>query len=54
MRHLVHLIDDTKFRFVSDLEEIGHYEIVSRSASLDGHRRAISPEEVDKNADKSS
>lgn len=31
MRHIQHLIDDMKFKFVNDLDEIGHYEIESRS-----------------------
>ena len=36
MRYIQHLIDDTKFKFVSDLDEIGHYEIIdSGSTSLD-------------------
>ena len=30
MRHLIHLVDDKKFKFVSDLDEIGHYEIIRR------------------------
>ena len=35
MRHLIHLIDNTKFEFVPDLDEIGHYEIIdSRSTIL--------------------
>ena len=51
MRYIHHLIDDTKFNFVSDLEEIGHYEIIdSRSTNMDGHRRALAPEEVIRNA----
>ena len=52
MSPLVHLVDDIKFKFVSDLDEIGHFEIInSRSTILkDGHRRALSPEEVIKNA----
>ena len=37
MRHLIHLVDNTKFKFVSDLDEIGHYEIIdSRSTNKDG------------------
>lgn len=36
MRHLIHLVDNTKFKFVSDLDEIGHYEIIdSRSTILE-------------------
>lgn len=31
MRYIHHLIDNSKFKFISDLGEIGHYEIVSRS-----------------------
>ena len=33
MRYIRHLIDNQKFKFVSDLDEIGHYEIVSRSTT---------------------
>ena len=29
MRYIHHLIDDQKFKFVSDLDEIGHYEIIN-------------------------
>lgn len=28
MKHLIHLIDDSKFKFIPDLDEIGHFEIV--------------------------
>ena len=39
MRYIHHLIDDTKFRFVSDLDEIGHFEITSRSTIFkDGYQ----------------
>ena len=56
MRHLIHLVDNTKFKFVSDLDEIGHYEIIdSRSTILkDGYRRALFPEGGDKNANNQS
>ncbi len=30
MKHLIHLIDDKKFKLVPDLDEIGHYEIVGQ------------------------
>jgi hypothetical protein len=47
MRHLIHLVDDSKFKFVLDLDEIGHYEIInSRSTNKDGHWMALSLEEV--------
>ena len=29
MRYIHHLIDDKNFKFVSDLDDIGHYEIVN-------------------------
>ena len=29
MKHLMHLIDDTRFKFIPDLDEIGHYEIAN-------------------------
>ena len=39
MRYIHHLIDDQKFKFVSDLGEIGHYEITSRSTIFkDGYQ----------------
>ena len=35
MKHLPHLIDNQKFKFVSDLDGIGHFEIIdSRSTIL--------------------
>jgi hypothetical protein len=30
MKHLIHLIDDSKFKFIPDLGEIGHFEIVDQ------------------------
>ena len=34
MRYIHHLIDNQEFKFVSDLDEIGHYEITdSRSTT---------------------
>ncbi len=30
MKHPIHLIDDSKFKLVPDLDEIGHYEIVGQ------------------------
>ena len=34
MRYIHHLIDNQKFKFISDLGEIGHYEIInSRSTN---------------------
>ncbi len=40
MRYIHHLIDDIKFKFISDLDEIGHFEIIdSRSTILkDGNQ----------------
>ena len=45
MRHLIHLVDNTRFKFISDLDEIGHYEIInSRSTILkDGYQDASTP-----------
>ena len=34
MRYIHHLIDDTKFRFVSDLDEIGHFEIIDSQSTI--------------------
>ena len=34
MRCIHHLIDDTKFRFVSDLDEIGHFEIIDSRSTI--------------------
>ena len=34
MRHLVHLVDYKKFKFVSDLDEIGHYEIIDSKSTI--------------------
>ena len=34
MRHLIHLVDNTKFKFVSDLDEIGHYEIINSRSTI--------------------
>ena len=34
MRCIHHLIDDTKFRFVSDLDEIGHFEIIDSQSTI--------------------
>ena len=34
MKHIRHLNDDPKFEFVSDLGEIGHYEISVPSGAL--------------------
>ena len=36
MRHLIHLVDNTKFKFVSDLDEIGHYEIIDSKSTTKG------------------
>ena len=43
--NIIHLVDNAKFEFVSDLDEIGHYEIVnSRSTILkDGYQDASIP-----------
>jgi hypothetical protein len=50
MKHLPRLVDNTKFKFVSDLDEIGHYEIIdSRSTILkDGYQDASIPGRSDK------
>ena len=48
MKHLIHLVDNIKFKFVSDLDEIGHYEVIDSMSTIlkDGHRRALSPEDA--------
>ena len=38
MRYIHHLIDDQKFKFVSDLDEIGHYEIISLNGRSNSDR----------------
>ena len=40
MRYLIRLIDNSKFKFVSDLGEIGHYEIVNSRSTIfkDGYQ----------------
>ena len=45
MRHLIHLVDDTKFKFIPDLDEIGHYEIIDSMSTIlkDGYRDASIP-----------
>ena len=44
MRHLIHMVGNTKFKFVTDLDEIGHYEIIySRSTNKDGYQDASIP-----------
>jgi hypothetical protein len=49
MRYLIRLIDNSKFIFVSDLGEIGHYEITSRSTIFkDRDQDAIVPGRSDK------
>ncbi len=34
MRYIHHLIDETEFKFVSDLEEIGHFEIIDSRSTI--------------------
>ena len=34
MRYIHHLIDSTSFKFVSDLDEIGHYEIIDSRSTI--------------------
>ncbi len=50
MRYLIHLIDNSKFKFVSDLGEIGHYEIVNSRSTIfqDRDQDAIVPGRSDK------
>ena len=49
MRYIHHLIDDQKFKFVSDLGEIGHYKITSRSTIFkDRDQDAIVPGRSDR------
>lgn len=42
MRHIHHLIDGQKFKFVSDMGEIGHYEIIdSKLINKNGHQGVL-------------
>jgi hypothetical protein len=43
MRHIHHLIENTKFKFVSDLDEIGHFEIIDSQSTIfkDGKRECL-------------
>ena len=50
MRYIHHLIDDTKFKFISHLDEIGHYEIIDLQSTIfkDRVRDALVPGRVEK------
>ena len=50
MRYIHHLIDSTSFKFVSDLDEIGHYEIIDSRSTIfkDGCQDASIPGRSDK------
>ena len=45
MRHLIHLVDNTKFEFVPDLDEIGHYEMINLNGRSTHHKpdKELSP-----------
>ena len=50
MRYIHHSIEDQKFKFVSDLDEIGHFEIIDSQSTIfeDRDQDAIVPRRSDR------